>query len=141
MNIGNLKPDAQTGAPVGHIGTMTFSAVIALQEVRSNNHKVPAYNVLALSTDRRSWVKIGALWEFTATGTGESFYSGRLDDPSMERPLDVAAFRQDDGSFNIAWRRPAKRVETPKPGAAPAEDTLPALPGADESDGIPKARR
>ena len=138
MNIGNLKPDAQTGAPVGRIATMNFSALIALQEVRSNNPKAPAYDVLALSTDRRSWLKIGALWEFSANDTGVSFYSGRIDDPSMAKPLDIAVFRQDDDSFNVAWRRPKQRVETPKPGVAPAEDELPALPGADASDSIPE---
>ena len=31
--------------------------------------------------------------------TGESFYSGRIDDRLMARPLDIAAFRQDDGSY------------------------------------------
>jgi uncharacterized protein (DUF736 family) len=141
MNIGNLKPDAQTNAPVGRIATMNFTALIALQEVRSNNPRAPAYDVLALSSDRRTWLKIGALWEFSATGTGESFYSGRIDDPSMAKPLDIAVFRQEDESFNVAWRRPKQRVDTPKPGTAPAEDALPALPGSDgtdSGDGIPE---
>ena len=138
MNIGNLKLDPQTSAPVGRIATMNFSAVIALQEVRSTNSKAPAFDVLALSSDRRTWLKIGALWEFTANDTGVSFYSGRIDDPSMPKPLDIAAFRQDDGSFNVAWRRPKQRVDTPKPGMVPADDTLPALPGADGTDGIPE---
>ena len=98
MNIGNLKLNEQ-GTPVGRIVTLGFNAVVALREVNSTNEKEPAFDVMGLSADRRTWVKIGALWEYTANGTGESFFSGRLDDPTLAAPLDVAAFRQEDGSY------------------------------------------
>ena len=135
MNIGNLKAREEDGTPIGKIATLNFAAVIALRAVQSNNDRAPAFDVMALSSDRRTWLKMGALWEFNSTATGESFYSGRIDDPSMARPLDIAAFRQDDGSYNVAWRRPKQRVDTPKPGPASGEDDLPALPpaGTDES--------
>ncbi len=133
MNIGNLTRDAKTGAPVGRVTTMNFTALIALQEVRSSNSRAPAFDVLALSVDRRSWVKVGALWAYTRNDTGEVFYSGRVDDPSMTKPLEIAVFEQEDETFNVTWRRPKQRAATPKPGSAESEgeDTLPALPGDD----------
>ena len=49
---------------------------------------------------------------------------GRIDDPSLEKPIDVAMFRQDDGSYNVAWRRPQRKLTTP---VNTGEDTLPPL--------------
>ena len=54
---------------------------------------------MALSADRRSWVKVGALWEYSSNDTGEVFLSGRIDDPSLDKLIDVAMFRQEDGSY------------------------------------------
>ena len=64
------------------------------------------FDVMALAADKRSWVEVGALWSFTSNATGEEFLSGRIDDPSMDKPIEVQHFRQEDGSYNIAWRRP-----------------------------------
>ncbi len=88
--------------------TLGFNAVVALREVISNNERAPAFDVTGLSADRRTWVKIGALWEYSASGSGEVFFSGRVDDPSLEKALDVALFRQEDGSYNVSWRRPRR---------------------------------
>ncbi len=130
MNIGNLKLNEQ-GTPVGRIVTLGFNAVVALREVISNNDKAPAFDVMGLSADRRTWVKIGALWEYSANGSGESFYSGRLDDPSLEKALDVAMFRQEDGSFNVSWRRPQRKREMPVTGS---DNALPPMPPAGLDD-------
>ena len=98
MNIGNIKPNDQ-GIYIGRVQTMAFVATIALQAVNSNNERAPVYDVMALAADRRSWVKVGALWQYNSSETGEAFLSGRLDDPSLEKPIDVAMFEQEDGSF------------------------------------------
>ncbi|MEM7687458.1 MAG: DUF736 domain-containing protein [Pseudomonadota bacterium] len=129
MNIGNLKTNEE-GIFVGRITTLAFSATVALREFTSNNDKAPAFDIMALSADRRSWVKVGALWQYASNETGEMFLSGRIDDPSLEKPLDVALFNQDDGSYNVAWRRPkAKRT---LPTATNDENSLPSLPGFGE---------
>ncbi len=60
MNIGNLKVKEQ-GTPVGRIVTPGFNAVVALREVNSTNEKAPAFDVMGLLADRRTWVKIGAV--------------------------------------------------------------------------------
>ena len=114
MNIGNIKSNAE-GVLIGRIQTMAFGATVALSAVTSTNERAPAYDVMALASDRRSWVKIGAMWEYHSNDTGETFLSGRID---------VAMFRQDDGSFNVAWRRPQRKLTTP---VNTGEDTLPPL--------------
>jgi uncharacterized protein (DUF736 family) len=125
MNIGTLKANAD-GVHIGRIVTMAFAATIALREFVSTNERAPAFDVMALSADRRSWVKVGALWEYSSNDTGEVFLSGRIDDPSLDKPIDVAMFRQEDGSYNVAWRR-AQRKRTLSGMASEGEDTLPPL--------------
>lgn len=135
MNIGSIKPNDQ-GILIGRVQTMAFVATIALQEVNSNNERAPAYDVLALAADRRSWVKVGALWEYSSNETGEVFLSGRIDDPSLDKPIDVAMFQQNDGSYNVAWRRPQRKRTLPTMAGS---DDLPPLtatgdePGPDSS--------
>jgi uncharacterized protein (DUF736 family) len=132
MNIGNLKRDANA-VYMGRITTLTIAATIALREVRSHNEKAPAYDVMALAADRRSWVKVGAVWEFTSNETGEAFLSGKIDDPSLERPLDLAMFGQEDGSFNVVWRRP-QRKRAALPPLEPAVDEDTSSPSSGQSD-------
>ena len=131
MNIGTLKAN-EDGIHIGRIVTMHFAATVALREVTSTNERAPAFDVMALSADRRSWVKVGALWEYNSTGTGECFLSGRIDDPCLDRPLDVALFRQQDGSYNVAWRRPMRKRTLPT--AMAGEDSLPPMPPIDGDD-------
>ena len=122
MNIGSIKPNDQ-GILIGRVQTMAFVATIALQEVNSTNERAPAFDVLALAADRRSWVKVGAVWEYTSNETGECFLSGRIDDPSLDKPIDVAMFQQNDGSYNVAWRRPQRK--RPLPTMAGSDDLPP----------------
>jgi len=133
MNIGSLKAN-EDGTLIGRVTTLGFNAVVALREVNSSNERAPAFDMMGLSADRRTWVKIGALWEYTSNETGEAFLSGRLDDPSLDKPLDVAMFRQEDGSLNVSWRRPQRRRAAPSFGS---NDALPPMPpaGSDEGQG------
>ena len=52
---------------------------------------------------------VGALFELSSNSTGESFYQGKIDDPSMAQPLYIAAFPREDGTMAIAWQRPRRR--------------------------------
>src|SRR3546814_11033676 len=70
-------------------------------------------------TAARSWGKIGALFEQTIRSSGESFYQGRLDDPSMSSPMDNALFANNEDGYNISWTRRRARQELPG-GGAPA---------------------
>ncbi|WP_156445372.1 DUF736 family protein, partial [Blastomonas sp. CCH5-A3] len=83
-------------------------------------------DLMALSADRRSWVKIGALWEYSSNETGECFLSGQIDDPSLSAPIPVAMFQQNDGSFNVAWRRSKPKASLDGFGSE-SEGALPPL--------------
>ncbi|MDA7787752.1 DUF736 domain-containing protein [Sphingomonadaceae bacterium] len=133
MNIGNLKAN-NDGVLMGRITTLNFSAVIALREVQSSNERAPRFDMLALSANSKNWVKVGALWAYNSTGTGEEFLSGRIDDPSLATPLDVAMFRQEDGTYNASWRRPQTRRAVPD---QQDDSGTPPLPGAGEEDQVP----
>ena len=130
MNIGNLKSN-DDGVIIGRITTMAFGAVVALREVNSSNERAPSHDIMGLSADGRNWVKVGAVWQYASNETGEEFLSGRIDDPSLEKPLDLAMFRQDDGSYNVAWRRPQTKRSVPK--AQTDESGLPPMPPAGDS--------
>ena len=129
MNIGNLKKN-EAGIFMGRITTLSLSVFVALSPVNSTHEKAPAYDVMALAADKRSWVKVGALWTFSSNATGEEFLSGRIDDPSMDKAMEVQMFRQDDGGYNVAWRRPVRRATLPSIAGGDT-DELPALPGGE----------
>ncbi|WP_073977714.1 DUF736 domain-containing protein [Erythrobacter donghaensis] len=125
MNIGTLKANAE-GVLIGRVSTMAFSATLALRAFESTNERAPKFDLMALSVDRRSWVKVGALWEYSSNETGECFLSGTIDDPSLVNPIPIALFRQNDGSMNVAWRRPKQKASLGG-FAGESENALPPL--------------
>ncbi|KUR74200.1 DUF736 domain-containing protein [Novosphingobium sp. Fuku2-ISO-50] len=107
MNIGTIRANDR-GALTGSIATLTVAMSFALRGAASNHPNAPRYEICTRSPAGAA-VQIGALWEQTSKTTGECFLQGRIDDPSMARPLAISAFRQDDGSYNVAWLRPQRR--------------------------------
>jgi len=128
MNIGTITQNA-SGTYTGKISTLTVAIVIALRTVQSANPRAPKFEILALSAARQ-WVQVGALFELASNSTGETFLNGKIEDPSLDKPLYISAFRQEDGSYNIVWSRPTRRREAPTDTAA-ADDALPPLPGTE----------
>ena len=107
MNIGTIRA-TERGHLAGTIATITVAMNFVLRPVESSNTKAPRFEICTRSPAGAA-VQIGALWEQTSKTTGECFLQGRIDDPSMVRPLAISAFRQDDGSYNVAWLRPQHR--------------------------------
>ena len=66
----------------------------------------PAFEIVALNVARR-WVQIGALWELTSNSTGEVFYQGSLDDPSLPEKMAIMVFGDDEDGYRVVWNRPA----------------------------------
>lgn len=130
MNIGTITQNA-SGTYTGKISTLTLAIVIALRTVQSANPRAPKFEILALSAARQ-WVQVGSLFELSSNATGESFLNGKIEDPSLDKPLYISAFRQEDGSYNIVWSRPTRRRDAPTDAVA-ADDSLPPLPGAGET--------
>ena len=107
MNIGEIRKNAN-GQLIGSVETLTITRTIGLRPVTSSNPRAPKYEIVALN-DQRRWVIVGALFELSSNSTGESFYQGKIDDPSMAQPLYIAAFPREDGTMAVAWQRPRRR--------------------------------
>ena len=132
MNIGEIRKNAN-GQLIGSVETLTITRTIGLRPVTSNNPRAPKYEIVALN-DQRRWVIVGALFELSSNSTGESFYQGKIDDPSMTAPLQISAFQQDDGSYNIVWSRPTRRRDVTSQLAA-KQDDMPAFDMGEDSTG------
>jgi uncharacterized protein (DUF736 family) len=130
MNIGTITQNA-SGTFTGRISTLTVAMTLALRTVQSVNPRAPKFEILALSAARQ-WVQVGALFELASNATGETFLNGKIEDPSLDKPLYISAFRQEDGSYNIVWSRPNRRRDAPADRVA-ADDGLPPLPGLEET--------
>lgn len=104
MNIGEVK--SVRGQLIGSIATMTIDLPrIGFKPVDSNNDKAPVFDIIALNVAKR-WVRVGALWEAVANGTGEVFLQGYIEDPSLPQRLPIACFGSDEEGYRIAWNRP-----------------------------------
>src|SRR3546814_11779517 len=69
--------------------------------------------------------------ELSIRSSGESFYQGRIDDPSMSRPMDIALFAKEEGGYDIAWTRRRARQDAPdsgEPAVPPMDDAAPEAP-------------
>lgn len=130
MNIGSIKQN-DSGIYMGRISTFAVAMTIALKAVNSSNPKAPRFEIHAL-TPARTWVQVGALFELFSNNTGEAFLNGRIDDPSLNAPLQISAFHQDDGSYNIVWSRPTRRRDMTAQLAVKQEE-LPAF----DTDEVP----
>jgi uncharacterized protein (DUF736 family) len=124
MNIGSIKQN-ESGIYVGRVSTLAVAMTIALRPVTSTNPKAPRFEIHALA-QARTWVQVGALFELFSNNTGEAFLNGKIDDPSLNAPLQISAFHQDDGSYNIVWSRPTRRRDVTAQLAA-KQDELPAF--------------
>lgn len=108
MNIGQLKPNA-AGVFLGKIQTATLDLNIGLRLIEARNPSAPKFDVMVRSRSGQ-FLPIGGLWEKTANNGAGTFLQGQIDDPSFEAPLSIALFAQDDGSLNVAWSRPRRRM-------------------------------
>jgi uncharacterized protein (DUF736 family) len=109
MNIGSFKPVG--GQLLGSVATATIDlARLGLRPVESASDKAPAFEIMVLNVAKR-WVQIGALWEMTSNSSGEVFYQGKLDDPSISEPLQIMLFGNNEEGFRVVWNRPAARRE------------------------------
>ena len=131
MNIGEIKLNAN-GNFIGRIATFQLAMTIALRPVVSQNPKAPKFDIMALNLVAKVWVKVGAFFALTSNSTGEEFLNGRIDDPSLPEPVQVSAFRQEDGSYNVVWQRQQRRAALP--AANTASDELPPLTMDDGAD-------
>lgn len=118
MDIGLLNESKLDGNPrfYGHVKTMKLSLerfeLVENPSRDPHNVKHPSYLILAKSSDGYE-VKIGAAWhrEYQREGRIGEMISLSFDDPSFDSALHVTAFKTEDGSWPIQWRRrPEKKT-------------------------------
>ena len=102
----------------GQIRTLDYSLDFVMrtnEDIR--NPTSPSYLVFA-KAKTGSDVHVGNCWTRQPKSNGLSgreFFSLTFDDPSFERPLNVAAFTDDGKRWRISWRR---RIASAKPAEA-----------------------
>jgi uncharacterized protein (DUF736 family) len=110
--IGYLK-NVAVGSRVelhGEMQTMQMRLRIKLIESdRKPTEKHPDYVVCAVAD--HGDIPIGAAWKKTKTGdASREFLSLAIDDPSFKTRLNVTAFKNDEGGYDLTWSRPQKKA-------------------------------
>ena len=102
-NIGSFKRN-EDGTISGQIRTLRFSTAARFVPVEDkSSEQSPDFRVFAPNR-----VELGAAWKKTSEGTGVTYYSVSLDDPSFPAPVFAALIptEADPDRFNLAWSRP-----------------------------------
>ena len=109
-NIGSLHSVVIDGQEElqGEISTLQMQLPIRLIPNRlGGSEKAPAYVICSFGNNDQD-IKIGAAWKKTKTKPGGldfEFLSLTIDDPSLPSALNVAAFKNSQGGWDISWRR------------------------------------
>lgn len=106
MKIGYLKP-VTCGKPqelYGEIKTLELNVQINCVPIPTKTKDTaPDYTIYAHDN-----IAIGAAWRKSKQQTGDTafeFLSITIDDPCLSKALNVAAFQQENGTYEITWRR------------------------------------
>jgi len=109
-NIGSLK-SVRNGTHEelhGEIKTLQLSVKVRfVPEYLKNSDQAPDYKIYAAGTTGEM-TEIGAAWKKTKQQPGEpdfEFLSITIDDPSFPTALNVAAFKNKQGGWDVTFRR------------------------------------
>lgn len=131
MNIGEFKN--VNGRLRGMIATADIHLPrLALRPVQNDHPRAPRFEIVTLNAGN-VWVYLGALWEATATKSGESFLQGNIDQPNWPASIAVALFGNDEEGYRVAWRREQPRDFAPNNAAASDDFDGPGMGGFGES--------
>lgn len=110
MKIGYLNPVTRGNQEELHGEVKTLQMQLKIKLIPNhlkNSENAPDFNICTPSYSGDD-VQIGAAWKKTKQQIGDvmlEFLSITIDDPSLPNALNVAAFKKDDGSYEITWRR------------------------------------
>ena len=105
QKIGYLKPGHKESGESyrGQISTLDLKTTISmLKNPKRKSEKSPDFEIFG-EGKQDSLVKIGAAWK--KKGKDRHFLSLEIDDPSLPKALNLLAFRQQDDSWDIVWKR------------------------------------
>lgn len=109
-NVGFLKPVMKNNQEELHGEITTLHNHISLRlapESNKTSDQFPDYKIYAVGSMGQE-TEIGAAWKKTKHKTGDvefEFISITIDDPSFPSKLNVAAFKNNRGGWDITWRR------------------------------------
>jgi uncharacterized protein (DUF736 family) len=94
----------------GEMQTMQMRLRIKLTENDNKpTERHPDYTVCAMGD--HGDVPIGSAWKKTKTGdASREFLSLAIDDPSFKTRLNIAAFKNNEGGYDLTWSRPQKKA-------------------------------
>lgn len=109
-NVGFLKPVKKGDLEELHGSMTTLHSHFNLRLIPLENKtsdQFPDYKIYAVGSMGQE-TEIGAAWKKTKRKIGGvefEFLSITIDDPSLPNTLNVAAFKNQQGGWDITWRR------------------------------------
>ncbi len=89
----------------GQISTLHLNINFKLiKNKQKSNPNDPTYMINTQSLNG-SDVQVGSVWEKSCQNSEDIFLSMTFDDPSFDKPLNVAAFKNNPERWDIVWRR------------------------------------
>jgi uncharacterized protein (DUF736 family) len=128
--IGNLKAVMNGSKEELHGEVSTLQMYLKIKLISNSgktNDNAPDYIVAAAGFSNVD-IPIGGAWKKTKSKIGENdfeFLSITIDDPSLPNPLNVAAFKNNEGGWDITWRR----RQSAEPISKQSENQLNAING------------
>lgn len=89
----------------GQISTLHLNINFKLIQNKNKSGSNDPNYIINIQSLNGSDVQIGSAWEKTNQNTGEMFLSITFDDPSFDKALNVAAFKNNPNKWDIVWRR------------------------------------
>lgn len=105
--IGKLVFQGPNTSPEGYLKTLQLQLTFWMEPTGMAGPNAPHYHIFTSSKGGGS-AQIGAAWKkaFQKPGKPQTeFFSLTFDDPSFPQALNVAAFPNKDGGYDISYRR------------------------------------
>ena len=127
MKLGTLIPVTghETVKYKGSLATtsISFGAIYLIENLGATHENAPRYRI-CIKSPAGDELEIGAAWERIAQrgkNAGQAFFSLAIDTPELEKPLYVAAFRNNDNGYDIIWSRPRNTNALPSENSNSSE--------------------
>jgi uncharacterized protein (DUF736 family) len=108
--IGKIKKDDHSGQLQGYISTLQLKLQFWLESSGMSKPNSPAYHIFCNSPGGKT--QVGAVWKKISQKPGHppsEFMSMTFDDPSFAQALNVAAFPNQEGGWDVSFRRRQER--------------------------------
>jgi uncharacterized protein (DUF736 family) len=112
-NVGKSESDNAEDVQ-GMLASLAFSYPVRVLRVSDElDSSYPTHEIF-LRPQGREFVRVGSAWEKTIArgpNAGDTMISCRIEDPSFDKPLDFALFKDRTGGWDVRWSRPRQDGE------------------------------